>query len=162
MIARGLAADARLFVLDEPTASLTDAEIEHLHRVLRTLRDEGVAIVYVSHRLDEIFAMTDRVTVMRDGGDGLPRQDRGARQGATDRADHRLACRGREADPARDPGRRRGAAAGRGLTVPGIVENVSFALRAGEMLGIAGLVGAGRTELMRAIFGADRAASGEI
>src|SRR5882757_8170559 len=67
VIARGLAADARLLVLDEPTASLTDAEIDHLDRTLKSLRDQGVAILYVSHRLDEIFAMTDTVTVMLDG-----------------------------------------------------------------------------------------------
>src|SRR6202012_5991270 len=66
VIARALAADARFFVLDEPTASLTDSEIEHLDRVLKSLRDSGVAILYVSHRLDEIFAMTDTVTVMLD------------------------------------------------------------------------------------------------
>jgi ABC-type sugar transport system ATPase subunit len=81
MIARGLAADARLFVLDEPTASLTDDEIHHLHAVLRRLRDQGVAIAYVSHRLDEIFEVTDRVSVMRDGhtvfsGDTAPSRRR--------------------------------------------------------------------------------------
>ena len=83
MIARGLAANARMFVLDEPTASLTEDEIDHLHKVLASLRKEGVAIVYVSHRLDEIFAITDRVTVMRDGQTVLAADTAERRPGAS-------------------------------------------------------------------------------
>ena len=162
VIARGLAADARFFVLDEPTASLTDSEIDHLDRVLKTLRDEGVAILYVSHRLDEIFAMTDTVTVMLDGA--------AVHHGKTADLDKAklielitgsvIAVEKRIPHPT--PAGAPTLLEARGMTVPGTVENVSFELKEGEMLGIAGLVGAGRTELMRAIFGADRAASGEI
>lgn len=162
VIARGLAADARLFVLDEPTASLTDAEIEHLDRVLKTLRDEGVAILYVSHRLEEIFAMTDTVTVMLDGA--------AVHHGKTADLDKakliELITGSAIAVEKRTPHSTSVGAPDlltvRGMTVPGTVENVSFDLKEGEMLGLAGLVGAGRTELMRAIFGADRAASGEV
>jgi ABC-type sugar transport system ATPase subunit len=162
VIARGLAADARFFVLDEPTASLTDSEIEHLDRVLKTLRDEGVAILYVSHRLDEIFAMTDTVTVMLDGAEvhhGKTADIDKAKlieliTGSVIAVEKRI--------PHQTPPAAPTLLEARGVTVPGTVENVSFELKEGEMLGIAGLVGAGRTELMRALFGADRAASGEI
>ncbi|MDO8212405.1 sugar ABC transporter ATP-binding protein [Conexibacter sp. CPCC 206217] len=163
MIAHGLAANAGLFVLDEPTASLTDDEIAHLHRVLRTLRDEGVAIVYVSHRLDEIFAVTDRVTVMRDGRDvfhgetsALDKQQliehiTGTHVVAPEQRRRRVSPQGTEE-----------VLRVEGMSQPGIVHDASFSLRAGELLGIAGLVGAGRTELMRLVSGADRAAAGRV
>ena len=83
MIARGLAANARLLVLDEPTASLTDEEIDHLHDVVRLLRERGVAIVYVTHRLDEIFEITDHVAVMRDGRVVYSGRDRRPQQAAS-------------------------------------------------------------------------------
>jgi ABC-type sugar transport system ATPase subunit len=162
MIARGIAADARLFVLDEPTASLTDSEIEHLDRVLRALRGHGVAIVYVSHRLDEIFSVTDTVTVMRDGRTvfsgrtadvtkpELIKHITGAAQAPETRLRHVAQEDGEEILRVE------------GMSLPGVVEDASFSVRAGELLGIAGLVGAGRTELMRLIFGADHAAAGTI
>jgi ABC-type sugar transport system ATPase subunit len=162
VIARGLAADARLFVLDEPTASLTDSEIDHLDRVLKSLRDAGVAILYVSHRLDEIFSMTDTVTVMLDGA--------AVHHGKTadlDKAKLIELITGsviavEKRTPHSTPADAPVLLEAKGVTIPGIVNDASFQLRKGEMLGLAGLVGAGRTELMRAIFGADRAASGEI
>lgn len=164
VIAHGLAADARLIVLDEPTASLTDSEIEHLDKVLRGLRADGVAIIYVSHRLDEIFNLTDEVTVFRDG--------RTVFEGETAKI-------GRSELIARITGESVASAVEErtphvtspdapelmrveGMSLPGVVEDVSFSLREGEMLGIAGLVGSGRTELMRLIFGADRPAAGEV
>lgn len=162
VIARGLAANARFFVLDEPTASLTDSEIEHLDRVLKGLRDSGVAILYVSHRLDEVFSLTDTVTVMLDGTavhDGktadldkpkLIELITGSAPAVEKRTPHLT--------PPQAPT----LMEARGMTIPGMVENVSFELKEGEMLGVAGLVGSGRTELMRAIFGADRASRGEV
>ncbi|CAB4879289.1 unannotated protein [freshwater metagenome] len=163
MIARGLAADARLLVLDEPTASLTEAEIVHLHQVLRRLRDDGVAIAYVSHRLDEIFQITDRVTVMRDGHTVFSGET-----AAVDRAQLIREITGSATAVETRP-RRAPVAAGAAellrveeLSLPGVVEPASFTLRAGELLGLAGLVGAGRTELARLIFGADRPAGGRI
>jgi ABC-type sugar transport system ATPase subunit len=161
-IARGLAADARLFVLDEPTASLTDDEIAHLHKVLRSLRADGVALVYVSHRLDEVFAVTDQVTVMRDGNTvfsaatadldkaTLIEKITGSAIAPESRARHVL--------PEGAPELMRVE----GMTAPGVVEDASFTLRQGELLGIAGLVGAGRTELVRLIFGADAATAGKV
>jgi ABC-type sugar transport system ATPase subunit len=160
-IARALAFDARLLVLDEPTASLTHAEIGHLHQVLRTLREQGVAIVYVSHRLDEILTLTDRVVVMRDG--------RVVGQSATAALGHGqlvAAITGRATRTQSAPAQ--GAAVGRerlrveGLTREGVVEDVSFSVRAGELVGLAGLAGAGRTELARLIFGADPATRGRV
>jgi len=145
MIARGIAADARLFVLDEPTASLTDSEIEHLDRVLRSLRDHGVAVVYVSHRLDEIFSVTDTVTVMRDGRTvfsgntvdvtkpDLIRHITGAAQAPETRHRHVAPADGEELLRVE------------GMSLPGVIEDASFSVNAGELLGIAGLVGAGRT-----------------
>ncbi|MCW2994635.1 MAG: sugar transporter ATP-binding protein [Conexibacter sp.] len=161
-IARGLAANARLFILDEPTASLTDDEIAHLHKVLRSLRADGVAIVYVSHRLDEIFSVTDRVTVMRDGNTVY--------SAATAEIDKATLINEITGSAIAPESRRRHVlpdGAGEllrveGMTAPGTVDDASFTLREGELLGIAGLVGAGRTELMRLIFGADTAASGTV
>ena len=163
MIARGLAADARLLVLDEPTASLTAAEIRHLHEVVGVLRESGVAVVYVSHRLDEILAMTDYVGVMRDGAMvfNAPTRDVTMRRlieeitGSDTQAPEQRTAR--RPDAATDELLRVDD-----VTVPGTVDRASFVLRKGELLGIAGLVGAGRTELARAIFGADRRASGTI
>jgi ABC-type sugar transport system ATPase subunit len=162
VIARGLAADARLFVLDEPTASLTDSEIEHLDRVLKSMRDQGVAIVYVSHRLEEIFGLTDKVTVMLDGTSVFHGQTAGMTKSQL--IEHITGSGARMSE--RTPQRARADAPVlmevKGMTLPDVVEDASFGLHEGEMLGIAGLVGAGRTELMRLIFGADRASSGQV
>jgi ABC-type sugar transport system ATPase subunit len=163
LIARGLAAQARLLVLDEPSAALTSEEIAHLHEVARGLRADGVSVVYVTHRLDEVFALTDRTAVMRDGRvvDARP----------TARYDHaELVAQITGGDrPAEE--RRRSAALGpcgeellrvEGVSLPGAVEDASFVLRAGEILGVAGLIGAGRTELARLVFGADRRGAGTV
>ena len=161
MIARGLAADARLLVLDEPTASLTDEEIEHLHDVrARPRATRASAIVYVTHRLQEIFDITDDVAVMRDGKMVFEAPTAERRPPPADRAHHRqraaVATAGALARrPA--PERARSCCGSRGSRRAGVVEDASFSVRAGELLGIAGLVGAGRTELVRLIFGADRA-----
>ena len=163
MIARGLAAEARLLVLDEPSASLTEEEIKHLHAVVRSLKSHGVAIIYVSHRLDEILSLTDYIGVMRDGKlvynartqdvsmSKLIQEITGSAAAAPERRKPRAVDDSREELLRVD-----------GLTIPGIVEDASFVLRKGDLLGIAGLVGAGRTELVRAIFGADRTSTGAV
>jgi ABC-type sugar transport system ATPase subunit len=164
MIARGVAADARLLVLDEPSASLSNEEIEHLHGVVRGLAASGVAVIYVTHRLDEIFEVTDHVAVMRDGKVVFAGPTR-----SVDMATLIAHITG-SAEVAVEQRRPRvaGTVPGEellrveGLTLPGVVEDVSFSVRAGELLGLAGLVGAGRTELVRLIFGADRRAAGRI
>jgi len=165
MLARGLAANARLLILDEPTASLTDAEIDHLHAIVRLLQERDVSVVYVTHRLDEIFEITDHVAVMRDGRvvhsgrteeltkHGLIEHITGSAEAAPERRERRVSSQtvGDEE-----------LLRVEGLTLPGIVEDASFSLRRGELLGIAGLVGAGRSELVRLIYGADPYASGRI
>ena len=165
MIARGLAANARLLILDEPTASLTDSEIEHLHGVVRMLQARDVSVVYVTHRLDEIFQVTDHVAVMRDGRvvhsgrtehltkQGLIEQITGSADAAPERRERRVT-----AQTVGDEEMLRVE----GLTLPEIVEDASFTARKGELLGIAGLVGAGRSELVRLIYGADPYAAGRI
>lgn len=161
MIGHGLATDARLFVLDEPTASLTESEIDHLHRVLLSLRDHGVAILYVSHRLDEVVELTDRVEVMRDGRAVFSGKtaEISKNEMITQITGHEVVeTRAPHAAPADAPEVLRVE----DITLPEVVEHASFTLRSGELLGIAGLVGAGRTELMRLIFGADKRGSGRI
>ncbi|MEA2143622.1 MAG: ribose transport system ATP-binding protein [Solirubrobacteraceae bacterium] len=163
MIARGLAADARLLVLDEPSAALTDDEIDHLHGVVRGLRDDGVASVYVSHRLDEILEVTDSVVVMRDGRPvfASPTADITKQRLVSEIAGQpsdeiRVATAPAPPDDAPELLRVEN------LTRDGAVEDASFVLRRGEILGIAGMVGAGRSELVRMLFGADKASSGRV
>jgi len=161
-IARALSTNARILIMDEPTASLSAAESEKLFEVIRKLRADGVGIIYISHRMEEVQLLADRVTVLRDGrwaGD-LPRAE------AT--SDKIVALMvGRELSGAYFPDK-----AGRSpgevildvndLVVPGAPTGVSFAARRGEILGFAGLVGAGRTELMQSIFGVTPARAGTM
>ena len=168
-IARALSIDARLIIMDEPTAALSQTEVQELLRIVRQLRSEGVAILFVTHRLEEVMEICDRITVLRDG---------------------RLVARRDIAEvdipaiidlmvgrAAADLYSRHGKARKPGDVVLGIralstargnawqrvpLHDISIDLRAGEILGLAGLVGAGRTELARAIFGADRFSTGQI
>lgn len=167
MIARGLAQRARMVVLDEPTASLSDEEIKHLFAVVDKMRDEGIAVVYVSHRLEEIFAVTERVVVMLNGRvvADQPTADLDRRslishitghddaETALERRQHRAIGGRPDTDTVLEV---------TDLSASTGVRSCSFDLRAGEILGVAGLVGAGRTELVRAVFGADRPSSGTI
>jgi len=161
-IAKALVLNARIIIMDEPTSSLTAGESEHLFGIIRQLRSEGIGIVYISHRMEEVMALADRVTVLRDGryvGD-LTRAE------ATH--DKIVAMMvGRELSgqyfPARE-GRKAGDVVleARELVVPGAPHRVSLSVRAGEILGFAGLVGAGRTELMQTIFGVTPALGGTM
>jgi ABC-type sugar transport system ATPase subunit len=163
-IARGLAINARLLVLDEPTASLTDEEIRQLHDILRSLRDEGVAVLYVTHRLQEVYDVTDDIAVMRDGKMVFEAPTAGVERAEliAHITGHALEVGTTRWAPQAPEGDREELLRVEGLTRPGLVGNASFSLRAGDILGIAGLVGAGRTELVRMIFGADRASAGTI
>ncbi len=160
-IARALGAKARILVMDEPTAALSEREAGHLLGVVRDLRTAGVGIVYVSHRLEEVLALADRYTVLRDGRYVATRA-----RGEVDRDGLIRLMVGREAGliPPR-PDTRPGAPVlelrGLGCAASGVAD-VSLEVRAGEIVGIAGLVGAGRTELARAVFGLTPADSGEI
>jgi D-xylose transport system ATP-binding protein len=158
-IAKALAREAHILVLDEPTAALTGNEVEVLYGILRRLRAAGSGMIYISHKLGEVFALADRITVLRDG-----------RTVSTDRADaldtQRLIARmvGRDLTDIFPPSHRTPEDVvfeARGVTVEDpnvrgklLVDDVSFSVRRGEVLGIAGLVGAGRSELLMAIFGA--------
>ncbi len=161
-IVKAISRESRIIVLDEPTASLTDNEIGHLFELLDVFRRQGIGIVYVSHRLQEIITIGDRVTIMRDG-------TRVATHDVKDVSEASLiqAMVGRpleDAMPAR-PETKAGAQvilAARNLTVEGQFENVSFDLRQGEILGLGGLVGAGRSELLECLFGITKPDSGEI
>ncbi len=161
-IARALSTDARILIMDEPTASLSAAESEKLFEVIRKLRADGVCIIYISHRMEEVQLLADRVTVLRDGrwvGD-LVR--------AEAKPDKIVALMvGRELSGAYFPDKA-GRTSGevvldvKDLVVPGAPVGVSFAARRGEILGLAGLVGAGRTELMTSVFGVTPARSGTM
>jgi ribose transport system ATP-binding protein len=154
-IAAGLAQECRVLILDEPTAALTGAEIETLFTLLRELRAKGTSLLYISHRLDEIGALADRVSVLRDGQlvATLP-----ARETPRERLVALMAGDAAVGTVTRDSGARCGELALRvvDLHAGPAVRGVSLELHAGEIVGLGGLVGAGRTELMRAIFGADR------
>lgn len=160
-IAAGLAQSCRLLILDEPTAALTGAEIEVLFALLRDLRDRGTSILYISHRLDEVAGIADRVSVLRDGRlvVTLP-----ARETPRERLIELMAGASILTPPASLASWRRAEMALRveGLRAGRAVRGVSFDLFRGEIVGLGGLIGAGRTELLRAIFGADPIDSGTM
>jgi rhamnose transport system ATP-binding protein len=159
-IAKALSMNARVLILDEPTASLSGREVDDLLGIMRVLRDRGVALVLITHRLDEIFAVCDRLTVLRDGAmvaQGLV--------GDFDRQALISKMVGRRLDalyPKVEATVGDVVLAVTGLSSPGHFEDVSFEVRAGEIVGLAGLVGAGRTEVARCIFGLDAYASGSV
>ncbi len=165
-IAKGLSLGPRLILFDEPTAALSPAETDLLFRVIRRLRSQGTGIIYISHRLEEVFAIADRVTVLKDGaGQGTFR--------ASELKTSDLVAKmvGREVNPHQP---RTDLAPPEGLPMlevlglcdpPGArprLKDITFAVRAGEIVGLAGLVGAGRTELALALFGARPGARGEV
>ena len=159
-IAKALDIAAKVVIMDEPTATLTGPEIAHLFSVIHGLTAQGIAVVYISHRLDEIFQIADRVTVMRDGKvvATLPRTE----------IDQQKLIRlmvGRDIQhlyPKPAPKIGPVVLRAEGITRRGILHHCSFEVRAGEILGFAGLVGSGRTELARAVFGADPMDEGTI
>jgi ABC-type sugar transport system ATPase subunit len=158
-ICRAIAQKASLLIFDEPTSALSGAESREVFRIVRDLKERGVAVVYITHRMEELRELGDRATVLRDGetvfsapmaevtNDELVRQMVG-RTISTDRRG------GRTPGPIR--------LKVNGFTRRGVLDNISFEARAGEILGLAGLVGAGRTELCRALFGVDPVDSGEV
>jgi ABC-type sugar transport system ATPase subunit len=159
-IAKALSQDPRVLIMDEPTASLAEGDVARLMAVVRRLRERGVAIVYVSHRLSEIFELADRVTVLRDGVRiGTTAVSEVSEQGLINM------MVGRSIDqlfPKVAAPRGETALEVRHLSHRSVVRDVSFSVHEGEILGIAGLVGSGRTELALTIFGITPATSGEI
>lgn len=160
-IAAALARPCRVLILDEPTAALTAPEIALLFQNIRTLKERGVGIVYISHRMEEILEICDRVTVLRDG---RVVDTRPAEAWTVDEMIQQMVGRATAAAMDAHPPAHRGAVALRveGLRRGDAVRDVSFDVHHGEILGLAGLVGSGRTETLRAIFGADRAEAGTV
>jgi ribose transport system ATP-binding protein len=159
-IAKALSLEAEIYIMDEPTAALSSREIEELFRVVRQMKERDCAIIYISHRLEEVGEIADRVTVMRDGRreDTLSVEEAPMDRlvqlmvgRAVERGDRRAAC---------EPGEERLRV--EGLTRKGVFEDVSLQLCDGEIVGLAGVMGSGRTEVARAIFGADRPDSGKV
>ncbi|RCV53539.1 sugar ABC transporter ATP-binding protein [Marinitenerispora sediminis] len=159
-IAKALSRDARVLVMDEPTAALSGVEVRRLFAVARSLRDSGAAVLFISHRFDEVFALCDRITVLRDGGHVStdPAADLDA-----DTLVRRMV--GRDLG---DLFPRRTTEPGdvllevEGLSRAGVFTGIGFSVRAGEIVALAGLVGAGRSEVVRAVFGVDRYDTGTV
>jgi ABC-type sugar transport system ATPase subunit len=156
-IARALTADAKVLILDEPTSSLTDDEVQRLFATVRRLKAQGVAIIFVSHRMQELFEIADDITVLRDGttvaqggaGSFTPESLVEAMLGQARPVDQAT-----RSEPASVAAANPVALRVRALTVTGLVEDFDITLRRGEIVGLAGLVGAGRSEVLEAIFGA--------
>lgn len=159
-IAKALMTDAKVIIMDEPTAALTDREIQKLFDVIRSLKESGVSIVYISHRMEEIFTICDTITVMRDGRtvDTTPIPETNFNDVVKKMVGRELTDRFPERNS--NPGET--ILEVKGLTRKGVFENVSFQVREGEIVGVSGLMGAGRTEIMRTIFGLDGKYEGDI
>jgi rhamnose transport system ATP-binding protein len=159
-IAKALSTDARVLIMDEPTAALSPREVDNLFRVARGLRERGVAVVFISHRLEEVGAISDVVTVLRDGRHIATRPASELSQAEIVRL---MVGRSLEAlFPKEDAEIGDAALELRGFTRHGVFAGVSFAVRRGEILGLAGLVGAGRSEIARSLFGIDPHDAGEV
>lgn len=159
-IAKVLSFNAEIVVMDEPTSSLTNAETEILMGIIRKLRQEGSSIIYISHKLEEVFRICDTTTVLRDGHviDSKP-----TNQFTRDEIIEKMVGRSVSAEyPAKSCKIGEVVLEAENITRNGIINNISFKLHRGEILGFAGLVGSGRTELAEAVFGAERYDSGEI
>ncbi|MEW9805713.1 sugar ABC transporter ATP-binding protein [Mesorhizobium marinum] len=159
-IGRALSSDSRLIIMDEPTAPLTPKEVDTLFGIVRRLRDEGRTIIFISHRLEEVQALCDRVTIFRDGNR--------ISTDAIDKLDNADIIRLMIGRPLKEYMHKHNASIGDvalevdGLTLPGRFQDVSFAVRRGEIVGLGGLVGAGRTDVACAIFGIQPAESGTV
>jgi inositol transport system ATP-binding protein len=160
-IARALLHDSRLLILDEPTASLGTDEVTHLHRVLGELRGAGLGIIYISHRIEEVLTVSDRITVLRDG------KTVATREASDTRIEQVVSLMiGRDSDQvfqtAASHARPDAVLDVRDLTTDTGLHGITFTLHAGEVLGVYGLLGSGRTELAHAIFGADPITGGVV
>lgn len=162
-ILKALSVEASLLIMDEPTASLTTTESNHLFRIIHDLAEKGVSILYISHRMEEVYALSDTITVLRDG----------AKVGTYGRGEvtpediirYMIGKDIEEQENYAKPVDVRGLEPilkVRHLNIPGTINDVSFQVYPGEIVGLSGLIGSGRTEIVRAIFGIDRTASGDV
>ncbi len=159
-IAKAIAWEARVIIMDEPTSALSERETERLIEVIGDLKRLGVAIIYISHKLEEVFQLADRITVLRDGRRILTEEARSLDEKSLIRL-----MVGRDVPPRirkGSPPKGQEILRTEGLSRKGAFRNISFRLREGEILGIAGLMGAGRTELVRVLFGLETPSAGEI
>jgi len=159
-IAKAVAVRPRILILDEPSAVLSQEELDRLFALVRLLREQGTLILYISHRLDEVFEIADRITVLKDGQQIGTVRPQEADQGQLIRM-----MVGRslgELFPSRRPSSDEVALEVKGLTRAGFFSDVSFSLHRGEVLGMSGLVGSGRTQVARCIFGAEPFDAGEV
>ncbi|WP_247827411.1 sugar ABC transporter ATP-binding protein [Arthrobacter antioxidans] len=159
-IAKAISLDARILVMDEPTAALSGVEVDRLFAVARRLRDAGSGILFISHRFDEVFGLCDRITVMRDGAYIATHETRATSVEAIVRE-----MVGRDIEalfPKTETEAGDVVLTVEGLTRPGVFHDIDFEVRAGEIVALSGLVGAGRTEVARAVFGIDRYESGTV
>ncbi len=160
-IAKAISQNARILVMDEPTAALSDRETELLFALIARLKADGVAIIYISHRMAEVFSLGDRITVLRDG-----RRIDEVKPGAVSSDDLVRMMVGRSVDMsyprtfAESPGKVMLEV--KGLASASGIAGIDLVVRQGEIVGLCGLVGSGRTEVVRAIFGADKATAGQI
>jgi len=159
-IAKALALEANILIMDEPTAVVSGKELDALFRTIRSLRNDGKTIIYISHRIDEIFEIADRATVLKDGrlvGTITPKE--------VSKGDLVKMMVGRslsEVFPPKEPGQKKEILTLKNVCRGKILRNISFTVNTGEILGVTGLVGSGRTELARVIFGVDSLDGGEI
>jgi rhamnose transport system ATP-binding protein len=159
-IAKAVSLDAKVLIMDEPTAALSGVEVDRLFAIARSLRDEGRGLIFISHRFDEVFALCDTVTVMRDGAyiSTTPIAE-------TTPADLVRQMVGRDVTelfPKQETTIGEPLLHVQGLTAPGVFHDISFTVRSGEIVGLAGLVGAGRSEVARAVFGVDGYRDGTV
>lgn len=159
-IAKAVSMEAKLIIMDEPTAALSEHEVGFLFKTILNMKKQGIAVIYISHRLEEIFEVADRVTILKDGKFVETKPVKEVNKDILVRlmvgrelTDFFPGTRGKPGEKVMEV---------RNLTEEGVLNDISFDVYAGEILGISGLVGAGRTELVRAIFGADQYSSGEI
>ena len=161
-IVKAVSFDGRIIVMDEPTSSLSNDEVEQLFGIIERLKAKQVSIIYISHRMEELFRISDRVTIIRDGAYV------GTKKTSETNANELVAMMvGRElesfyARDYNDLGHAETALEVKNLTCEGVFSDISFRVRKGEILGFAGLVGAGRSEIMEAVFGATQPTSGEV
>jgi ribose transport system ATP-binding protein len=159
-IAKALSLNAEILVMDEPTAALTGHEVDRLFEIIKKLKDDGVSIIYISHRLEEVHLLADRITILRDGERVITKQ-----RGEMNNDEMIKYMVGRvleEQYPQYDSNPGDVVLEVKGLSKHGICEDVSFSARAGEILGFVGLVGAGRTEIMQTIYGYRKKDAGEV
>ena len=159
-IAKAISLDARVLIMDEPTAALSGVEVDRLFAVARSLRDEGRALMFISHRFDEVFALCDTVTVMRDGS--YISTDAIVDTSVAEIVRRMVGRDVNELFPKQDAEIGRPLLEVSDLDSPGVFHDISFTVRSGEIVALAGLVGAGRSEVARAIFGVDPYTSGTV